>query len=328
MIAAGQLAAGLVLDAAPTPVRFPQGASVLDRVRALGASPYVLLLGTSRFREIDMHTVDEALREAVGPEGPRVVKGAVEAGDPVVASYLLEEILARGSHPEVVVLEISPETIARPAPWVAEHAIRFFTWADVAAWAPEILTGDRPARVAAARLAPIQVYRRELLTWLVGSAPPYLRVPHSGSDTYPTAVEPRSAARTNAAAGGSAHRQPNAGTLRGLRQTRKWLRHYHPDGGAARALEHVVARCHETGTRVVLVGVPVSSWVRALYSPEIERAFLDQIERIGRRYGAEFLDCRARIPDPFFKDHHHLNVRGGTVFARMLVDEVLARQRQ
>jgi len=325
VIVAAQVAAGLALDAAPMKVRFPQGARVVEQARAVGSVPYVLLLGSSRFWDIDVKTIDETLADGAGGAHPPVVKGAVEAGDPVVADRLLAELLAAGSRPGLVVLEVSPETLARPSPWVAAHAIRFFTWRDVTAWAPEIVVGDRAARVVAARFAPIHLYRRELLTWMVGAKPPYMYAPRrQPSVSSAGGVPPRT---VSTAAGPARDRDdpvaPNAATLRGLRQTRKWLRRYRVDGGAARALEDVLARCHDAGVRVALVGVPVSSWVRALYTPAIERAFRDHVDRSARRWEADFLDDRASVPDRFFRDHHHLTARGGVVFARLLGSEVI-----
>ena len=338
VIAAGQLAAGLALDAAPAKVRFAQGAEVLDQARGLGRAPYVLLLGSSRFWELDAGTAAVVLSETVGAESPPVVKGAVPAGDPVVADYLLERLLTQGSRPALIVLEISPETICYPTRWVAEHAIRFFTWGDVAAWVPEIVIAGQVRKVAAARFAPIHLYRRELLTWMAGAAPPYLRVAPPGGPGGTAArraerlvpgaeharVPPAPTANRNDTTEEPERLRPNAATLFGLRETRKWLRHYRLDGGAARALEHVLARCQDAGIRVALVGVPVSSWVRELYTPEIEGAFHEYMDRVSRRYGAEFVDYRARVPDRFFKDHHHLNHRGADLFIRVLVGEVLA----
>ena len=310
-VAVAQLAAGLALDTAPARVRFAHGARVLDQARALGGAPYVLLLGSSRFWQLDADTAAVALRETVGGDGPGLLKGAMPAGDPIVADYLLVRLLAEGSHPRLIALEISPEIIANPSRWVAEHAVRFFTWRDVAVWTPEIVRAGKTRQVAAARFAPIHLYRRELLTWITGVQPPYLRV----------------AAPVQAAAAGPADHDgagPNAATLFGLRETRKWLRRYRVDGGAARALERLLARCHDAGIRVALVGVPVSSWVRELYTPEIERTFGAYIDRVSRRYGAEFVDYRAKVPDRFFRDHHHLNRRGSELFVRLLVAEVLA----
>lgn len=326
-IAAGQLATGLTLDAAPPKVRFPEVGVVLAQAHAVGDASYLLLLGSSRFLRIDVGTVTEVLRAKMGDAHPPVVTGAVRAGDAVVALYLLEQLLAKGSRPAMIALEISPETLARPAPWVAEQAIRLFTWSDVAAWAPEILMGDRASRVAAARLAPVHTYRRELLTWLVGSPPPYLRVPRrprakpSPQPAKPPAG-PQAAPPPNVAPK-AAKDGPSGWTLIGLRQPRRWLRHYRPDGGEARCLERLLAHCHERGIPVVLVGMPVTSWVRDLYTPEVERAFGNVIDRVSRSYGTEFVDYRGRVTDDLFKDHHHLTQRGGALFSRTLADEVL-----
>ncbi len=206
-VAVAQLAAGLALDTAPARVRFAHGARVLDQARALGGAPYVLLLGSSRFWQLDADTAAVALRETVGGDGPGLLKGAMPAGDPIVADYLLERLLAEGSHPRLIALEISPEIIANPSRWVAEHAVRFFTWRDVAVWTPEIVRAGKTRQVAAARFAPIHLYRRELLTWITGVQPPYLRV----------------AAPVQAAAAAPADHDgagPNAVTLFGLRETR------------------------------------------------------------------------------------------------------------
>ncbi len=332
VIVTGQLAAGLALDAAPPSVRFAEGARVLARARAVGDAPYVLLLGSSRFWKIDLDDARAALLETVGTGAPRVVQGAVLGGDAVVADYLLERILAEGSRPALIVTEISPETIGHPSNWIAGDAIRFFTWRDVLAWAPEIVARGKPGEVMTARFAPIDVYRRELLTWIVGRPPPYLSVASPGMDDASPPDEPRptdgqvepAPAVPNSTAPDGDRRQPNAATLSGLRQTRGWLRHYRL-GGEARALERFLARSRAAGIPVVLVGVPVSSWVRALYTPEVEQVFRDYMDRLSSGGDTEFVDWRARFADRFFADHHHLNARGGSLFARMLAGEVLAR---
>jgi len=261
--------------------------------------------------------VSAALRESAGATAPPIVQGAVLGGDPVVADYLFERLLAQGSRPALVALEISPETIAHPSDWVVGDAIRIFTWRDVVTWAPEILTRGKPGQVIAARFAPIDVYRRELLSWIVGRPPPYLWV---AAPAKPAAVGATDGAQRPAVA----PRRPNPATLSGVRQTRRWLRDYRL-GGETRALERFLSRARAAGIPVVLVGVPVSSWVRALYTPEVEHVFRAYVDELGRR-GAEFADYRAHMPDDAFSDHHHLNPRGADVFARVLASEVLARR--
>jgi hypothetical protein len=332
VVVAGQLATGLALDAAPPSVRFAEGARVLARAREIGDAPYVLLLGSSRFWKIDLDTARATLLETLGVRAPQVVQGAVLGGDAVIADYLLERLLAGGNHPMLIVAETSPETIGHPSNWIAGDAIRFFTWRDVLAWSPEIAVRGKPGEVLTARLAPIDTYRRELLTWIVGRPPPYLSVASSGTDdaTSPP-VEPRptdaqappASAVPDTTTEGGDRRQPSAATLSGLRQTRAWLRHYRL-GGEARALERFLARARAAGIPVVLVGVPVSSWVRALYTPEVERAFRGYMDGLTSGGDTEFVDYRGRFADRFFTDHHHLNARGGSLFARMLAEEVMA----
>src|SRR5262249_16808012 len=110
-VVAGQLAAGLVLDAAPPSVRFADGARALARAGAVGNAPYVLLLGSSRFWKIDLDTARQTLLETIGGAAPQVVQGAVLGGDAVIADYLLERLLAAGSRPVLIVAETGPETV-------------------------------------------------------------------------------------------------------------------------------------------------------------------------------------------------------------------------
>ena len=319
VVVAGQLAAGLALDAAPTSVRFAEGARVLAQARAVGDAPYVLLLGSSRFWHIDLEAARATLLETVGNGAPTVVQGAVLGGDAVIADYLLDRLLAQGSRPVLIVAETSPETIGHPANWIAGDAIRFFTWREVLAWAPEIIARGKPGDVVTARLAPIDVYRRELLSWIVGRPPPYLSVESPDAPTRRT----RGAPPVASGAPDGDRPQPNPATLSGLRQTRAWLRHYRL-GGEAQALDRFLARSRAAGIPVVLVGVPVSSWVRDLYTPEIEHAFRGYLDQVTARGDADFVDYRSRFADRYFVDHHHLNGPGGTLFARMLANEVMA----
>jgi hypothetical protein len=323
VVVAGQLAAGLALDAAPPSVRFAEGARVVDRGRALGGAPYVLLLGSSRFWKIDLDAARDTLLETVGSAAPPIVQGAVLGGDGIVAEYLLDRLLADGSRPLLVLVEVSPETVGHPSNWIAGDAIRFFTWRDVVAWAPEIIARGKPGDVVTARFAPIDVYRRELLSWIVGRPPPYLSVASPEVDDASPSVDAVENPRVAPGVPDGDRQRPSAATLSGLRQTRGWLRHYRL-GGETQALDRFLARCRAAGIRVVLVGVPVSSWVRALYTPEVEHAFRAYVDQVTARGDADFVDYRARFADRYFVDHHHLNGQGGTLFARMLANEVVA----
>ena len=61
-----------------------------------------------------------------------------------------------------------------------------------------------------------------------------------------------------------------------------------------------------------------------MYTPEIDHAFLCRVVDVSRRFDCRFVDYRARIPDDYFLDNHHLHRTGGQYFSRLLAQEVLA----
>jgi hypothetical protein len=336
---AGQLAVGLALDAAPTWVRFRQGGKVLRAAASFGDEPYVALLGSSRFRDVDLGALSDALGEATGAPPPLILQGAVLAGDPVVFDYLLERLLGQGTVPTLAILELSPETLSYPAHWVADHVTRMFTWRDLPAWIGEIAARGQLGDLATKRLMPIHVYRTELLGWLTLERAPYLRVPSPQDTPDGEALEarrPRERRRAHAARslplGAHPLVRPTAGeapdidarTLSGLRRMRDWLEDYRTGGGAVRSLESALARCREAGVRVVLVGVPVTSAHRELYTPEILAAYQAVLAPLLERTGVSYREYRARVPDALFVDNHHLSAEGGAFFGRMLAREVIA----
>lgn len=320
LFALGQLGVGLLLDRAPMDVRFAQGAKLLASADRMGGRPYALLLGSSRLRNVDVGELRSALAETLGSGAPPVLQGSVLAGDPIVADHLLERILARGGRPALVILEISPETLSTPAHWVDDHATRFFTWRDVAAWAPEILAAGQARKVLATRLLPVHVYRKELLGWLVGHPPPYLAAPGPGA---PASAHPFAAPASWTPALAPPP-EPDERTLSGLARMREWLDGYRLGGGSLRSLERALERCRHHGVAVVLLDVPATSWLRALYTPEIEGPYRETMARLAATPGVRFLDYRTRIPDGLFEDHYHLDEEGGRVFGRMLAREVIA----
>jgi hypothetical protein len=318
----GQLAVGAAWDHAPLYVRFPQGSKVVNSARRMGDAPYAALFGTSRFRNIDLDAVGVGLGPALAGATPRVFQASVLAGDPVIIDYLLREILAEGPAPALAVIEISPETLSYPAHWLMDHVTRIYTLRDVLGNLGEIAARGRLGDVAQRRLLPASVYRRELLTWLPGRPPPYLDanlpevrrgargLPRRGPLGVPVSTAPP---------------EPTPKTVSGLRRVEKWLRDSRIGGSESRALAATLERCRRAGVRTVLVGVPVTSFQRALYTPEVEgrfQAFLLELALEGAQ--PSFVDYRARVPDALFEDNHHLNEEGGRYFGEILGREVIA----
>ena len=97
-------------------------------------------------------------------------------------------------------------------------------------------------------------------------------------------------------------------TRRGLGEVPHWLRNYQPGGGTSEAaLERILQRCQKRGIKVTLVGVPVASAHRQLYTPAIEAKFQSYVSRYVKTYFCEFVDYRSKVPDDLFLDHHHLS---------------------
>jgi hypothetical protein len=325
---AGQLAVGAALDRAPNWVRFPQGEKAVSSAVRL-ERPFVALFGSSRFRNLDRAVMAAEMQEALGEDAPPIVQASVLAGDPIVAEFLLRAMLARGARPDLVVLELSPETLSAPAHWIGDHVTRFYTAADIVRNLREIQARGRLEDTLARRFNATSFYRFELLRWLTEERPPYLRVPPPDT-LVPTPVSGRRPRAEGHAAGPAgvqrvaAKPEGNAKTVSGLRRVRRWLEDYAVGGAETRALAELVARCRAEGIEIVLVGVPVGSWQRALYEGPVDTLFHGFLDPFVESNGLAFFDHRASIPDALFEDNHHLSPEGGRVFGAQLVREVIA----
>jgi hypothetical protein len=119
--------------------------------------------------------------------------------------------------------------------------------------------------------------------------------------------------------------EPTPNTVSGLRRVEKWLKDYRIGGSESRALASLLDRCQRAGIRAVLVVTPVTSFQRALYTPEIEgrfQAFLVELAVEGADFSV--VDHRSRVPDAYFEDNHHLDEEGGRYYGEILGREVLA----
>ncbi|MFI5317520.1 MAG: hypothetical protein ACHQ6T_17600, partial [Myxococcota bacterium] len=220
-----QLAVGVALDRAPLRVRFHEAAEALGRVRALGPTPDVLVFGSSRFKAlIDPAKVNARLRERLGEGAPRVTSLAFNGGDLIGTDILFSRVVAAGARPRMAIIELTPEWVRWPVPFINGQLLRAFTWRDVREWLPELLVGTR-STLLCARLFPVYCYRSELLAWTVGRPPPYLEAPAS-----PGQPPPRAKAD-----------DPKHGTGRWVRR----MRRYRVSERAVAVLERILTRCRD-----------------------------------------------------------------------------------
>jgi hypothetical protein len=306
----GELALGVYLDTAPLFVRFPEAAAVLERARTQNPPPDIVFFGSSRFMAaIAPAEIDQDLRASRGRRIPAVFPMAVLGGDFVSTEFLLDRMLAEGVRPRIAVIEVSPDLVGRPPHLLSAQLERLFRWRDVWHWLPELFEADWSALLTA-RIIPTYHYRKELLGWLVGRSPPYLSVPAPEFLSGP-AGEPPSATET-----------PDDPT-HGVERWARWLRRFRISERCAEALERVLVRCQKEQMACILVEPPVASGHRALYGADVLTPYHALLERLGRDYGAPFVDFGARLPDSSFRDDSHVNRTGAIRFSALLASSLI-----
>jgi hypothetical protein len=315
-----QLLGGLLLDYGWPQVRFPLAGRVWARLDTLPRSPEIVVLGSSRLQGgVSTAVLDPLLPQGTNP-ALRSFNAGVGAGDALVADWMLARMLGEGHRPRLVVVEISPETVASYNRWLEQHVIRHLTWTDLPVHLAEVCRCTHPMRLLSSRLLPLYLHRHHLRRHLAESALALLGARKPRTDRQgegATKIDPaedEAALRTGV--GEKLH-------TAGLSEFERWLRDYRVGGGATRALEGLLTRCREHEIAVVLVAPPMSVAHRALYTPAIEAAFQEYVASLTRAHGCRFHDFRGRLPDHLFRDHHHVNVRGEAIFTRLLAREAI-----
>ncbi|HTO54288.1 MAG TPA: hypothetical protein VMR50_12965 [Myxococcota bacterium] len=299
---AAQLAIGWRLDRAPLSVRFGDGVVKLAAASA-EPRPGVVFFGSSRFKAlVEPAVVERKLRAALGDAAPRVVSLAFNGGDLVGTDFMFAQLVARGVRPKLAVVEVTPEWLRHPIPFLNGQLLRIFEWSDVIDWFPELVLGTRRTLVCA-RLFPVYCYRNELLTWWTGRSPPYL------SSLPDSAAPPR---------------KPKADDPKhGAHRWARTLRDYEVSDRALGVLRRILARCHDERIDCVLVAPPVASAQRAILDGKIDAAYESALERVRGEPQVPFYDESARLPDQAFHDSSHGNKRGGALFSEIMADEVV-----
>src|SRR5262245_3202322 len=330
VVVLAQVVTGYLLDYRLPDVRFPQAGTMFERWTDLPAAPQIVCFGSSRFEGgIDANVIDADLARCFVP-APRSFNSALPGGDPIVADWFLERVFADGHRPNLLVLEISPETINHRGGWLEWQALRIFTWSDCATNAFPIIRYCNVTRVLASRILPLYHHRYEIRkqarnALLASEHPP-------AQDKAPQTASASSAGasiksmKTPAEAGLAAPTPPNIPLTVSLEDTgdlHRWIRDFRPGGPQTAALERLLERCRADGVAVVLVGVPVSTKHRVFYTPSVVTAYREYILNVTQDYGCKFVDLSERVPDCCFGDHHHISQQGREFVSRLLAWEVV-----
>jgi hypothetical protein len=313
---AAQLLAGLLLDYVWPDVRSEWFARVDHRWRNWPEGPDVVCLGSSRFQAAIVPPVMQAaFRDELGDAAPHhVLNAAVPAGDAISAEFLLQRLLREGARPKLVVVEINPDMVNGYNDWFGVHVMRQMRWQDLPAYLPEAWQCGEWSRLATSRLLPLFAFRREIRQFLTAPSPEPMDEGAGPTDWDQFIKGPPSSGEAAELA------ERSRGGVEWLRNK---LKRYHIGGLTDAALERLLACCQSRNINVLLVGVPVTSHLRALYTPEIDSAYREYVTRLCRSYSCRFVDCRAYLPDHDFTDVHHAHLGGGVKFSRRLTHEAL-----
>ncbi|HEY2931930.1 MAG TPA: hypothetical protein VGK99_09290 [Acidobacteriota bacterium] len=306
----------ILIDWCPLDVRFPHAATVVEAFKAPQRPAEIVCLGSSRFGcSIDDRRVQGHLRSLTGDASVQAFNASVAGGDLVTSALILSHLVSAGT-PRIVVIEITPEYICRKNRWLAIHLTRELTWRGIAPFLPDVISSGALSRFASSRLVPWYRHRSHFREWLVecvsGSPSPSQRVilPWMRSDwiapSHPHDMAALEATRTN------------------LRGYRKWLQDYEIGGGPALFLGDLLRLCRDRNIRALLVGAPLSSSHRALYTPQIEESFGVYMRDLNQKYGCAFIDLRSSVPDSEFSDSHHVDEAGRIRFSEILAREILS----
>lgn len=315
-----QLTAGLLFDYAWPGLRFRGLDNGLETCRAAASAErrVLLALGSSRFG-CGLHTQVVEAELGPGPATPRVINFSMPGGDFITAEHLYRRARAVGCRPSLVLLEVSPETLARRNLWLDMHSLRQLTWLDGPQFAGDLVRSGHALRYLASRFVPLYVHRdqlRHLALHQLGFDNPEEEKHRNQLDAFFNAAVVQSEQTFTP-------EQMVQKSVAGAAYINRWLRNYQVGGNAKRNFDRLLEQCAADGVLVVLVAVPVSTPHRRLYTPDIERAYQSAIQAALARYpGMRYLDLRAAIPDADFYDNHHTTTAGARAFSRRLAQEL------
>ncbi|MGO9529766.1 MAG: hypothetical protein ACLP2X_16655 [Syntrophobacteraceae bacterium] len=306
-----QLGVGLILDRSLPKIRFSDAETVISAAARLSRSPDIMFMGSSRFRGgLNMGELQEFMSTSFGVDAPLMFNAALPAGDPFAMDYLIRLLARQGITPGMVIIELSPETVKPWCPWMDIQIVRLITWQDIPDALQDFIASRRISHLLSSRIIPVFLYRKELLTWIFGSPPPYLKAASvAAADVYkgPTPEPAEESIKSRPVPPGIA----------------KFFRNYQIGGINAQHLEAMLTYLHQRNVPVILVGFPGCRYYLDCCTPEINGKFMDYIEYLRCAYGCSFVDCRNRVPNKFFKDDLHLGPAGAVLFTHMLESEVL-----
>ncbi|HEX3316123.1 MAG TPA: hypothetical protein VHR72_14595 [Gemmataceae bacterium] len=314
-----QLAGGAIVERFRPGIRHKLLEDRLAALRRQPSTPDLVFLGSSRFDlGLDANVLTSELRRSLDRPDFRAIGAAVPGSDFLVMEKILDEMDRIDMHPPTLVVEMVPFHLLDCNAWYNIDLYQVLTWSDIPEHLTEVVRSGQFGRLVASRLLPLVIHSDAILKNLCS---PSLYVRETERCPVPIIDDADMARRMDPSG------DTPADVERGHKGLESFARQYRRQtiGGTSKAaFERILTRCARHGTRVLLVGAPVTSAHREARAP-IEDAYRKYMESVQARFGVSFVDCGAALPDALFADHHHLKRLAGTVvFSRYLAREVLA----
>ncbi len=298
-----QLFAGFVIDWAYPEIRFPHMHNWLAKLRLEPRTPDLVCLGSSRFASaINSDELTHELRRLTGRDDFRALNAAVPGGDFIVMERMFREMQAAGVRPANLVIETAPYSLLRVNGWydMPSHSpARMLQHSRARA---ELIHSDNPGRFVLARFLPLYVHRYAVIKKLCVPAPAVQAEPlgppnEMTEEQMDRLLDPKAPVSAKQALIASV----------GAESMVRPYRDYEVGGNSIRALERILDGCARQGTRVLLVGTPLSASTATLLTAEIDDKYHGYLKGLESRSSASpFVECRSSVlPDSLMADHHH-----------------------
>jgi hypothetical protein len=279
--------------------------------------PLAVMLGSSR---VCWAFQAGRLSDLPGPDGKpyRFYNFGIPATGTIHASFYLKDMIAKGIHPKLLLLEYLPPLLCEPhGTWPSEEFFASMEWTstrDLFRLSNYFSRhGHQKFREwIQSGVAPCYAYRvqiqDELRFWTTGERserPP--EVDEWGACILPAPPSPEKRAAD-------------------LAQTVKFfgpaLANFHPGVGPMRAFREIFELCRRQGIRVVVVITPESSTFRNLYTPESRATTRELLAQFVSEYKPDVIDANEWLPDEDFEDGHHVIAAGAVAFTVRLREEL------
>jgi hypothetical protein len=284
------------------------------------ASPTVVFLGTSRTSYgFDAGQAQGLATEKVG-QPVCVFNWGIYATGPVSHLIHLRRMVADHHHPDLLLLEVLPPTLADLPDGPLESRFTVGTTLD---WSELDLVTDHgfPSdRLRSTRrevaIAPWYGLRFQIL----GRLMPYW-LPHHLRYDWSRGPDPNG---WGPIALNGVSEEQRATALNNARQEyQEILAHMKLGNGPMRALREMLDLCRKENVRVTLILMPEGTGIRSLYPPRVDAEIDRFLSELATEYGCGICDARTWLADDAFFDGHHMLRPGAAQFTERLTREVI-----